>query len=63
MRVIARRRPAPVPSAPTSGVASRQPAARIKPIAEDMRQAREHRLARLRAHATRTAPEPERIVP
>ena len=28
-----------------------------------MRRAQEGRLARLRAHASRTAPEPERVVP
>ena len=53
--------PAPVPSAPTNSVASRQPGARTKPKPEDMRRAQEGRLARLRAHASRTAPEPERV--
>jgi hypothetical protein len=49
--------PAPVPSAPTNSVASRQPAARVKPIAEDMRRAQERRLARLQVQATQSATE------
>jgi hypothetical protein len=49
-------------SAPTSSVASRQPGTRTKPSPEDMRRAKEGRLARLRAHASRIAPEPERVV-
>ena len=54
--------PAPVPSARTNSVASRQPATRTKPSPEDMRRAQEGRLARLHAHAFRTAPEPEHVV-
>ena len=53
--------PPPVPSAPTVSVASRQPATRTKPSPEDTRRAKESRLARLHAHASRTAPEPERV--
>ena len=54
--------PAPVPSARTNGVASRQPGTGTKPRPNDMRRAQEGRLARLHAHASRTAPEQERVV-
>ena len=60
------RRPAPSPepsaaSTPTNLAAAR-PAARIKPSAEDIRQAKERRLASLRVRAPQSAPEPERSV-
>jgi hypothetical protein len=48
--------PEPVASTSTK-VASRQPAARIEPSAEDMRRAHLRRLARLRAHAPQSASE------
>jgi len=38
------------------------PPPRIKPDAEDIRQARERRLAQLRVHAHQSAPEPEREI-
>jgi len=43
---------APVASTSTSTVVSNQPAARIKPDAEDMRRAQERRLAGLRVRAS-----------
>ena len=42
----------------STNAASGRAAARIEPDAEDIRQAREHRLARLRVHAHQSAPEP-----
>jgi hypothetical protein len=54
--------PDPVASISISGVASGRPAGPIKADPEDMRRAKEGRLARLRTHASRTAPEPERVV-
>jgi hypothetical protein len=56
------RTPEPVASISISGVASSRPAERIKPDPEDLYRAKEGRLARLRAHASRTAPKPERVV-
>ncbi len=62
---LERQRPLPQPE-PAVGIstnaASGRAAARIEPDAEDIRQAREHRLARLRVHAHQSAPEPEREI-
>jgi hypothetical protein len=56
-----RQKPPPEPVASIStNVASGRPARRIKPSAEHMRRAHEHRLERLRVRATHSAPEPER---
>jgi hypothetical protein len=57
------RRPAPSPkhvASSSTNAASSQPAARIKPSAEQMRRAQEHRLARLRVHVAESAAETER---
>ena len=53
---------APVASTSTSTVVSNQPAARIKPDAEDMRRAQARRLAGLRVRAPQTGSERERAV-
>ena len=55
------RSPAPSPE-PVASISTDRPPAWIKPDAEDMRRAKEGRLARLRAHSSRTAPEPEHVV-
>jgi hypothetical protein len=52
----------PVSSISASRVNSRRPAGRIKPDAEHMRQAQEHRLAGLRVPARQTVSEHERAV-
>jgi hypothetical protein len=53
--------PEPVVSISTNA-ASGRPAARIKPTAEDIRQARERRLAQLPAHDHQSASEPEHVI-
>ena len=45
---------------PVASISTDRPAARIEPDAEDMRRAKEGRLARLRAHSFRTARARER---
>jgi hypothetical protein len=52
---------APAPE-PVVSISTDRPPARIKPDPEDMRRPKEDRLARLRAHATRTSLAPERVV-
>ena len=54
------RSPAPSPK-PVASISTDRSPARIEPDAEDMRRAKEGRLARLRAHASQTARARERV--
>ena len=64
LQAVWRPRPPRQPRAPSpepvASISTDRPPARIEPDAEDMRRAREGRLARLRAHSFRTARESAR---